>query len=489
MSSSGIKARAAPKRSPFGIGLGERPGELRLNHKFLHSTRHLYCAHSTAVAAKTILRGCLLSTGIQIRRNGEIVQLTEGFKRHINDAWMRFAHDALDALLCWSLVPVIFEETEEAENSKKRARTGDGSAVVFPIVPPLETFDIACSYSASGFHRRYTVVSNGITSSRQETNGRVFVVTPPDDAGNVCSPIGAAHDLLAFVDELRGLAREAELTLARPRLWTQQQKRTNGEFDPSSLLFDTESRELAAGEHQENAARDADALAAQSRLCALLNKIQTTSPSAGGAGYADTLHSQPDVKPQLFTVPRGQELVSLSGHLPQARGDLEALQRLSIDSLCAALGVPSDLVYSSGRSGIKSASQLVLLNSTVDGLRQQINRILTSCYAEIYNDAEASVELSVTPLSSSEEIAALHTAGLVPRPVAIAKAMASIGCSEQEIEQAVQEAKNEEEELKKARKAELPNQEIAQNGQEVELKDVAKLPEKPESSDGSSETR
>lgn len=51
-----------------------------------------------------------------------------------------------------------------------------------------------------------------------------------------------------------------------------------------------------------------------------------------------------------------QELAPSAGQLPQARGDLEQLQRLSVELFGAAFGVPSDLLFS-GRFASKSTAQ------------------------------------------------------------------------------------------------------------------------------------
>ena len=57
----------------------------------------------------------------------------------------------------------------------------------------------------------------------------------------------------------------------------------------------------------------------------------------------------------MFVCSQGQEVAN-GGQLPQARGDLEALQRLAIESFGAAFGVPADLMFN-GRFASKSTSQ------------------------------------------------------------------------------------------------------------------------------------
>ena len=56
------------------------------------------------------------------------------------------------------------------------------------------------------------------------------------------------------------------------------------------------------------------------------------------------LHFQ--VPPAIFALPADQEVANTTGQLPQARGDLEGLQRLAIELFSSAFGVPADLVFS-----------------------------------------------------------------------------------------------------------------------------------------------
>lgn len=50
--------------------------------------------------------------------------------------------------------------------------------------------------------------------------------------------------------------------------------------------------------------------------------------------------------------------------MPQARGDLEGLQRLVIEQMGAAFGVPSDLLFQ-GKFASKSTAQYVTLTDQI----------------------------------------------------------------------------------------------------------------------------
>ena len=53
-------------------------------------------------------------------------------------------------------------------------------------------------------------------------------------------------------------------------------------------------------------------------------------------------------------------MANAAAQMPQARGDFEALQRLTIEQIGAAFGVPADLLFN-GRFASKSTSQYVTL--------------------------------------------------------------------------------------------------------------------------------
>ena len=140
--------------------------------------------------------------------------------------------------------------------------------------------------------------------------------------------------------------------------------------------------------------------------------------------------------------PRAAACAQLIG-TPAARGDLESLQRLTVEQLCAAFGVPADLV-TNGRFAGKSTAQMALLNTTVSELAKTLNRILTTAYTDIYGDGNGSdpIELSVitSPLAATDEVAALYAAGLAPLEIAMPAALNAIGATRAAIDAAVKRA-------------------------------------------------
>ena len=105
----------------------------------------------------------------------------------------------------------------------------------------------------------------------------------------------------------------------------------------------------------------------------------------------------------------------------------------------AAFGVPVDLILN-GRHDSKTTAEIQLLHSTVRELAVEIGRVLTDCYEAIYGEADVSVHLCVQPLSPATELLAMHKAGVLPRAMAIERALHSIGASRPQILKAIEDA-------------------------------------------------
>lgn len=107
-------------------------------------------------------------------------------------------------------------------------------------------------------------------------------------------------------------------------------------------------------------------------------------------------------------------------------------------------GVPADVIFQ-GRFASKTTAQLTLLNTTVSQLAKSINSVLTMAYRDIYGEDEGDAEpshlqLLTSPLSATEEVLSLYTAGLAPLEIAMPAVLHAIGASNDEIEKAVEKA-------------------------------------------------
>lgn len=334
---SGVGLRKAGQRQPpksipkdligpsLGLSTGEHPGEKRLNLKQIHAIEQLFNSHPAVQAARTILHGQLLSGGIVLRRSGQVVDLKPAFKQHLDEVWVPFAQNVVDSFLKFGYVAVVYEEDEVSlmSMSAKRQRNmlGKASATsnIIPIVPATDTYEVAYSMVGRGGYLRkffmYGTAPNMAT--RIDEEARVVVRQQPDPNGNVNSPMATIFDLGSFTSALTELAITAEITNAKPRIWTQMQKDVNkGGLDPQALFFDSESRQLAASTDNNDNATQANALAMQQQLCSIINKLQTTNPGSnidakmssfsGSASQSagKFAHLPPEVPPSLFCLPK-----------------------------------------------------------------------------------------------------------------------------------------------------------------------------------------
>ena len=377
---SGVKlrnsgARTASRAKPrdligpaLGLSSDGRPGEHRLNYTQINALEQLWNTHPAMQAARTILHGRLLSGGIVLRRNGEVVELTPAFRNHLEEIWIPFAQEVVNSFLKFGYVVVSYEEDDQSfmQQSIKRRAVAAGAGGkqkvlreptnLIPIVPPTDTYEVAYVMGGrAGYHRKYLVYAMAPNmATKIDDEARVIVRQHPDTTGNVNSPMATIFDLGSFVSALTELAMTAEITNARPRIWTQMQKESNkGALDPQALFFDTESRGVAASADGQDNAQQGAALAQMHQMMTIINKLQTTHGSSSGPDHnprsfsggtvaqGKTSMVPPEVPPSLFTIPRGQEVANTGGQLPQSRGDFEALQRLAIEQFGAVRASPT----------------------------------------------------------------------------------------------------------------------------------------------------
>lgn len=268
-----------------------------MNYTQIFALEQLFNTHPAIQAARTILHGQLLSGGIVLRRNGEVVDLKPAFRGHLDEVWIPFAQSVIDSFLKFGYVMVSYEEDDQsfAQQSIKRRAGASGAAGkqkvlreptnLIPIVPPTDTYEVAYVMGGrAGYHRKYFAYAMAPNmATKIDDEARVVVRQAPDPTGNVNSPMATIFDLGSFVSALTELAMTAEITNARPRIWTQMQKEGNkGALDPQALFFDTESRGVAASADGQDNAQQGAALAQMHAMMTVINKLQTTQGASSG---------------------------------------------------------------------------------------------------------------------------------------------------------------------------------------------------------------
>jgi len=477
---------SSKKQNPF-TPLDAHSGDVHINQRQMSAILHLYNQQPSIQAARSVLVGQLLSSGISIKRSGKEVKLTATFEDHIRQKWIPFARDVIDSVIMWGFVPVSMDSDDPvpfaALRVGKRARGDDESQDktaanasdvtvpprrpgprtarnLIPFVPIFGSYEIVMSkHGRGGYRNRATVFTTGAANAYQKDEfTEVFFRTPPDYTGAVVSPIAACFDYVSFTSALKELALSAELVRATPTLVTQSTTNSNGSvtsgIDPSSLFFDSESRAIQSSADAEESGERMKRLDIASKMANEINRMRTIIQGTnGGIGQAQSSHLPPEVPPRLFALPEKQQLVP-NALQPQSRSDLEHLMRLANDHVAAALGVPASVLFE-GRFSSNTASQIQLLNTTIAALATFVNTVISTCYRTIYNSEDDELCLVVNPLSSVTEVQGLFTSGIIDYETAIPSAMHALGCTEREIAHALERRRKLEKKLEAERKAEV----------------------------------
>lgn len=359
------------------------PGEVVVSTDTMMALAHLYQTSPSIQAARTILMGQLLSSGVVVRRGGMDVELTDSFSKFLESKWLPFARDCIDSLLQFGFVVVALEPDDpppfsgkrRADSLRKDSILGDASATrtkkvklpstdadlsvesaknlqqraenLVPIVPDLGSYQLSFVRTGeSSYKREYRIFSTDSRMVfRQDVESEVFFRSEPDPVGNICSPVATVFQSASFISALEELALQAEVVRARSQIVTQavQKNHQNQNLDPSNLFFDSESRAIQSSSVAEEDANQATSLAIAAKLMMQVNRVRTTNESAA-AGPSGPTHVPPEVPPRLFAVPDKQQVVP-NLRPPESRTDLVDLSRMVNDHVCAALGVPASVVF------------------------------------------------------------------------------------------------------------------------------------------------
>ena len=443
MDASRLRARGQRRAPKPPSRASSQSASTKFNLSQLQALQSMYQSSPIIGAVRSILLHQLLSGGICLRREGELIPTTPAFQKHLSSHWLGFARNCIDSLLSIGVVAVAFDEAEDLKRAQRQLPRVAGSAppmALAPLVVPLECCELSFRPSGSkGYSRIYEVHTlNGTL----DTEARVHVMNAPDAAGNSTSLLTACFDQVSFVDCLSELALVAEASNARTQIVAA--KRTlSDEFGAGSPFHDRESRQILSDLDTDASRQQLQSLQRQVELTAQINRLQTTRPSPGGGSVARGEHGHlpPPIAPSLFTLPVGHEFVNnASGGRPIARADLEALQRLSVEMVCTTFGVPPDMILNS-KFDAKSAVQLELVNSTIRALSKFTSEILTATYADLYNSHDVQVELCSNQVISAEELLRLKAGGLLSVELGMPRILRSLGVAEQQVAKLVEEAR------------------------------------------------
>ena len=467
--------------------------EVTVNTDQVKQLQQMYETHPTIVAAKNVLESQLLGGGLQLKLDGEASGQWPELSQHIDECWMPFARDLISAFLVYGYAVVAYEKEDllcptvrarvrrrvdgvingklagrmngsddsdrvgdERDGGRGTMRTSGKSsqkngATIIPMVVSPSNYTLCFTNPEGSYQRRYYIYrTTRVGGMDEDISSALIVHDPPDDLGNINSPMASVRTTIQFIETLTDAAVEAEVNRANPMLVTEQQQRDGREgVQAIDMFFDTESQNIARTQTVEDNETQARLLRMQLEYCRVVNGSAPSgsvsnpsrpSPSSVGASSTEAIRRNVEMGARLFALPSHQRVAS-SVPIPQVRPDLQQLYRLSIEFICAAMGVPSSLIFE-GRFASRSSAQLSLLNSTVQRLSKMLDSTLTSAYLEVHGNEDVSrrVELTtvVSPLASCEEVLALYQGGLADFQVAAPLALNAVGASTSEISMAME---------------------------------------------------
>lgn len=107
-----FKGASRKMATPYSAFEQGSPGECRVNQNQMSAIQHLYNTSPSLQAARSILVGQLLSSGLSLTRSGESVKLTPTFSKHLESRWMPFARSVVDQMLMYGFCVVSVEEDD-----------------------------------------------------------------------------------------------------------------------------------------------------------------------------------------------------------------------------------------------------------------------------------------------------------------------------------------------------------------------------------------
>ena len=308
---------------------------LTLTGPFVCAQIHqLYTTSPSMQAARQILMGQLLSSGIVLRRRGKDIPLTEGFAKHLEGVWIPFARSVIDSFIQYGFCVVSIEEEDippflsflnkgksfgdgiDIEQRTKRQRVGkttpanqeentvkdllNSNKNMIPCVCELGSYEVSFLMGGRrGYKRRYRVATCGNARALQvDSDVGLFFKSEPDSYGNINSPVATCFDQAAFVSALQELALNAEVVRARTQLVTQQAPKVGtaaSQLDAANMFFDSESRAIQEQDRANANDDQATSLQMMVRLCETLNRAQTSHPQGPGMSATPISHVPPEV--------------------------------------------------------------------------------------------------------------------------------------------------------------------------------------------------
>lgn len=382
--------------------------------KFLWNQKY---TNATAGACCGYLNSRLLGMGFKYVSSEGYVESDE-FSKHIKKFFVKFAKDALEALLVqgfvvYSLMP----------------RYKGNAHMPYPFVHSIGQYKIEKSYNRHGYP---TLVA--ASANERGSRLRCFTMDLPTDEGFLTSRLSLVSKQITYLDELEKNDIQAYSIRARPPVLTKN--KTDIAFDSRDVIGGAIPGFRASEEEGNQGVRNQITVAQfkqQQELIRTLNEHRINTSSSfwtnkdDPSRLADRLQAESsDYTPRFVPLPNDADVCKFD--LPEEKKDLVHIQKYVKGQICMGMGVPEHFISPSGTGAGFGEKSMRLSNEymrmSISPLKEAIDSLMVLIYHECFSDDDKNhheVECYFPSTQNSEMMLELYKNKLISKETFAAK--------------------------------------------------------------------
>jgi hypothetical protein len=387
-----------------------------LNWREIQTVWHIYHNEPLVRSCINKIVHAIFSGGLSLNSPGKGPAPTEDFEHHLESVWIPFATEVIVNFALWGFCPYIVN----------KARGKDRRVVRYPVALPYGTYEVHTEVDKN-YETSFVVYQRAYRAQPLKLNkpdARVKIGfynngTRPSMDGRLNTQLASLAETIADCDEFTHYALQAESIRTQPTLFLESTPDSR-RFEEVSRIraFDGKDIEEANTESQAyNSYKRYEAAAMAQRNSTMLTDVETPVSNRSGRRFKNHARLW---EQNLFCVPEGTQLSS-NVPRPEPRNDLLALTEHKEDLICAALGVPKNLMFQGGaRSGnaadattAGSNVKTTTFRRTVDSYKEALLVVLNDIYHEIYKTTEDLLSLPGAPLVDPELVLTAYDRGVI----------------------------------------------------------------------------
>lgn len=387
------RAKTMHDAGPAGILQGGKPGvqTVRVREDIVNTCWQFYVRNPVMRACRNVIYGILFSGTVEIVSEEKGVVTTPEFAEYLRKHWLPFAKDVADNLRVLGYVPYCFRpDTEDGQNQ-------------IPVVPPRNTYTtemrVHADFSQS-LHLRTRLGSHETILDYVE----YFVQSYPNMSGELDSSMIALAPAIIRLEALTNAAVECDINAARPTMVTQSRKEVDtlkgsaatlavstgvAQWASESVVSQTQAR------HQDEDLRMLQRLQVAREQAIEYNQkamAEASDPASSELGMQKSRNTPgAETKSNILNLPKGLEYVQTRPSAPHQ--DLQTMNNLVEDLICAEMGVPNSLIHPSHSSFDSGTLVQRVVNMELVRLAKILERVMTQAYKQLYGASDEHVVL------------------------------------------------------------------------------------------------